>query len=535
MRRFPRNLGGPYDSTTDSRLGTPVNNPGLCTMGARRAQEQRTGGGGTGFAKETKRRGKAVRDSERLVVPTKRGNCPEQDPAEGRGRHDTELLEGAMPETQSSESVSTKLERIAKLAKEKPDAALTTLAHHIDVEWLREAHRRTRKGGAAGVDGRTSEAYEAGLEENLHSLLSRAKTGAYRAPPVRRVHIPKGDGAETRPIGIPTFEDKVLQRAVQMVLEAVYEQDFLACSYGFRPRRSAHQLLADLQRCAWQTGGGWVLEVDIKKFFDTLDHQHLRNILQKRVRDGVLLRLIGKWLNAGVLEDGAVQYPDEGTPQGGVISPLLANIYLHEVLDAWFERDVKPRLKGQGFLFRYADDFVILFTQEEDARRVLDVLPKRFGKYGLALHPDKTKLVEFRRPSAGQSGGNGGGPGSFELLGFNHHWARSRANRWVVKRSTSKSRFSRAMKKVAQWCRRNRHRPVEEQWRQLTQKMRGHYGYYGIIGNSQALKRFWFAVRRQWHKWLNRRSQRRNMRWHRMVMLLERFPLPLPRIRRQPA
>jgi group II intron reverse transcriptase/maturase len=232
-----------------------------------------------------------------------------------------ELLEGTMQETLGSESVFTKLKRIAKLAKDKPEAALTTLAHHMDLEWLREAHRRTRKDGAVGVDGETSEAYAAQLEENLRSLLERAKSGTYRAPPVLRVHIPKGDGKQSRPIGIPTFEDKVLQRAVHMVLEAVYEQDFLDCSYGFRPGRSAHQMLADLQHQTVRMAGGWILEVDIKKFFDTLDHKHLREILQQRVRDGVLLRLIGKWLNAGVLEAGAVHHPEEGTPQGGVISP----------------------------------------------------------------------------------------------------------------------------------------------------------------------------------------------------------------------
>jgi group II intron reverse transcriptase/maturase len=454
---------------------------------------------------------------------------------EGRGCHDVELLEGTMQETLGSESVFTKLERIAKLAKDKPEATLTTLAHHIDVEWLREAHRRTRKDGAVGVDGETSEAYAAQLEENLRSLLERAKSGTYRAPPVRRVHIPKGDGKQRRPIGIPTFEDKVLQRAVHMVLEAVYEQDFLDCSYGFRPGRSAHQMLADLQHQTVRMAGGWILEVDIKKFFDTLDHKHLREIIQQRVRDGVLLRLIGKWLNAGVLEAGILHHPDEGTPQGGVVSPLLANLYLHEVLDAWFYREVRPRLKGPSFLFRYADDFVILFSQEEDARRVLDVLPKRFGRYGLTLHPEKTRLVEFRRPGPRPWGGDGKEPGSFELLGFNHHWARSHAGKWFVRRTTSKSRFSRAVKSVATWCRRNRHRPIKEQWQHLKQMVRGHYGYYGIPGNSRGLSNFYCEVRRRWQKWLNRRSQRRNMSWARMLLLLERFPLPQPKPMTQPA
>jgi len=433
-----------------------------------------------------------------------------------------------MPETQGSTSVSTKLERIAKLAKDKPGVALTTLAHHLDMEWMREAHRRTRKNGAVGVDEQTSEDYAVNLEENLRVLLDRAKSGQYRAPPVRRVHIPKGDGKQTRPIGIPTFEDKVLQRAVAMVLEAVYEQEFLDCSYGFRPGKSAHQALEELWRRLMQVGGGWVLEVDIRKFFDTLDHGYLREILQQRVRDGVLLRLIGKWLNAGVLENGMLHHPDEGTPQGGVISPLLANIYLHEVLDLWFEREVKPRLKGPAFLVRYADDFVIVFKQEEDARRVMDVLPKRMGKFGLTLHPDKTRLLDMRRP--GNSGRGDEKPDSFELLGFTHHWGLARSGKWVIKRRTSASRFTRALKRVAEWCRWNRHHPILEQQRVLAAKLRGHNGYYGITGNYPALERFWYEVIRRWHKWLNRRSQRKSVNWSRMLQVLGRYPLPRPRI-----
>ena len=327
-----------------------------------------------------------------------------------------------MTETPSSTSISTRLDRIATLAREAPDMALTTLAHHIDIDWLREAYARTRKDGATGVDGQTAAEYAAHLEDNLQSLLDRAKSGTYFAPPVRRVHIPKGDGSQTRPIGIPTFEDKVLQRAVAMLLEAVYEQDFLDCSYGFRPRRSAHQALERLQHEAVCMAGGWVLEVDISKFFDTLDHAHLREILRHRVRDGVLLRLIGKWLNAGVMERGELSSPTAGTPQGGVISPLLANVYLHEVLDVWFECEVRPRLRGRAALLRYADDFVVVFSCEDDARRVMGVLPKRFGKYGLTLHPDKTRLVEFRRPDhrPPQGGDGAGRPGTFDLLGFTH-------------------------------------------------------------------------------------------------------------------
>jgi RNA-directed DNA polymerase len=439
-----------------------------------------------------------------------------------------------MKETRSSPRISTKLEQIAKLAKAAPGMAFTTLAHHIDIEWLHEAYRRTRKDGAAGVDGQTADEYAEHLEDNLQSLLDRAKSGLYRAPPVRRVHIPKGSGAETRPIGIPTFEDKLLQRAVAMVLEAVYEQDFLHSSYGFRPGRSAHQALEALQHQAVCMAGGWVVEVDIRKFFDTLDHGHLREILRQRVRDGVLLRLIGKWLHAGVLEDGAVSYPDAGSPQGGVISPLLSNIFLHEVLDVWFEREVKPRLQGRAFALRYADDFVLVFSREEDARRVLEVLPKRFGKYGLALHPDKTRLVEFRRPDRRPPSGDGaaGRAGSFDLLGFTHFWALSRRGKWVVKRKTATGRFGRALRRIADWCRRHRHLPVEQQQETLAQKLRGHFGYFGITGNSEAINRFRERVIGIWRKWLGRRSQRAYMDWDRMHKLLERYPLPPARVAR---
>ena len=259
-------------------------------------------------------------------------------------------------DTPKSSTVSPRLQRIAELAKKGPTMSFTSLAHHIDVTLLREAYRRTRKDGAVGVDGQTAKAYAANLEDNLEDLLNRLKSGMYRAPPVRRVHIPKGDGRRTRPIGVPTFEDKVLQRAVAMVLEAVYEQDFLDCSYGFRPGRSAHQALDALWNGLQRMGGGWVLDVDLRDFFGSLRHADLRAILDLRVRDGVLRRVIGKWMKAGVMEDGIHRRTKGGTPQGGVISPLLANVYLHEVLDRWFDQQVRPRLRGAAFLIRYADD-----------------------------------------------------------------------------------------------------------------------------------------------------------------------------------
>lgn len=430
------------------------------------------------------------------------------------------------------ELISTRQEKIATLARQAPEMGLTSLNYYLDFHWLHEAYRRTRKDGATGIDGQTAAAYAANLETNLRDLLERAKSGRYRAPAVRRVHIPKGDGSKTRPIGIPTFEDKILQRAVVMLLEPLYEQDFLPCSYGFRPGRSQHQALQALWDQTMAIGGGLFIEIDIKSFFDALDKAQLREILERRVRDGVVLRLIGKWLNAGVLEGGAISYSDTGTPQGGVISPLLANVYLHAVLDHWFEQDVKPRLKGKAFLIRFADDAVLGFARDDDASRMMVVLPKRFAKFGLTLHPEKTRMVNFHRPKNPKppSGAGGSGPGTFDLLGFTHYWGKSRRGYWVVQRKTANDRFSRAVRRIADWCRTNRHLPLAEQQQALGQKLRGHYGYYGITGNSRALQRFLEETKRRWRKWLGRRAQRTHRSWDWFVRLLERYPLPMPKI-----
>jgi group II intron reverse transcriptase/maturase len=408
----------------------------------------------------------------------------------------------------------------------------TSLAHLIDIDWLREAYHLTRKDGAVGVDGQTGEDYAVDLEGNLRSLLERAKSGTYQAPPVRRVHIPKaGSATETRPLGIPTFEDKVLQRAVVMVLEAVYEQDFLDCSYGFRPGRSAHQALDAVWRQTMGMGGGWILDVDVRKFFDTIDHGHLRDFLKRRIRDGVLLRLIGKWLNAGVLEDGCVTHPATGSPQGGVVSPILSNLFLHSVLDDWFEREVQPRLKGKSCLIRYADDFVMGFACEEDARRVLAVLPKRFARYGLTIHPEKTRLVAFERPDRAPDRPDEerrDPPGTFDLLGFTHFWSWSLKGNPVVKRRTSRSRFGRGLRSLKAWFRQNRHLEVAAQHQTLSQKLTGHFGYYGITGNSDALSRFRWSAVRLWRRSLSRRRRDGMIAWDQFSRFLERYPLPPP-------
>ncbi len=406
---------------------------------------------------------------------------------------------------------------------------ITTLAHHINVEFLKEAYRRTRKDGATGVDEQTAEQYAENLDENLESLLNRFKSGTYKAPPVRRVYIPKGDGKRTRPIGIPTFEDKVLQRAVAMLLEAIYEQDFLDCSYGFRPGRSPHQALDALWKGLMGMRGGWVIEVDIRSYFDRIDHQYLREFLDKRVRDGVLRRAIDKWLKAGVLENGQIEHPETGSPQGGVISPILSNIFLHEVLDVWFEEVVKPRLKGKAFLIRFADDSLIACSSESDASRVRTALERRFTRYGLEVHPEKTRVVNFRRPPSkpgNQKEGQGRRPRSFDMLGFTHFWGKSRQGNWVVKRKTAKDRLCRSLRKIAEWCKVYRYADVAWQHSMLVPKIRGHYAYYGITGNGRALQRFLDRAKQIWFKWLLRRSQRSRSRRFFPDLLLSRFPLP---------
>ena len=437
-----------------------------------------------------------------------------------------------MTDTQRSEHVFTVQQRIAQVARERPHEAFTSLNHYLDVEWLKAAYERVKPDSKPGVDGQSWVEYGKDLEENLRNLLDRVKSGGYVAPPVKRVYIPKGDGKETRPIGMPTIEDKVLQRAVTMLLEPIYEQDFKYFSYGFRPERSPHEALA----CVWSQCTThrivWILDVDVRKYFDTLKHACLGELLDLRVRDGVLRRLIGKWLHAGVLDRGQLSYPEEGTPQGGVISPLLANIYLHYVLDCWYNESVKPRMKGKTFLVRFADDFVLGFEKKEDAEKVYRVLFRRFEKYGLSLHAEKTRLVSFGAPADKPElpKADGPKPGTFDFLGFTHYWGKSRKGRWVIRRKTSRKRFGRSLKRVSQWCRKKLHEPLRVQVEGLGRKLKGHFGYFGITGNSEALRRYRWAVIKVWKRWLARRGDPQGMTWERMNRLLAFFYLPEARV-----
>jgi len=424
-------------------------------------------------------------------------------------------------------AMSPELQKVAERALKEPDGQFHALAHLIDELALLRAYYRQREDAAVGVDAVTKEDYARHLVDNLQGLHERLRTQRYRHQPIRRVHIPKGKG-KRRPLGISAFEDKIVQDALREVLEAVYEQDFLPCSYGFRPGRGAHDAIRALHRAEAEGALNWVLEADIQSFFDSIDRKALLEMLRERVADGSLLRLVSKCLHVGVLDGMEYSTPDLGTAQGSILSPLLGNIYLHHVLDRWFHREVQPRLRGRARLIRYADDFVIGFQYREDAERVQAVLHQRMQRYGLTLHPDKTCLLDFRRPPAAQQRGRG--PATFDFLGFTLHWRRSRRGRWYVACKTRRARLRRAIEAVYDWCRRQRHQDVVVQHAGLRRRLQGHFNYFGVNGNLKSLLCLQYHARRAWHKWLNRRSQWARMSWARFLALVRALPLPRPRI-----
>ena len=426
------------------------------------------------------------------------------------------------------EDMSPKLLRVMERARRDPHERQFSLAYLIDVEALKRAYGRIRRNAAVGLDGVTKEQFGQDLEKKLSGLHERLKTMKYRHQPIRREHIPKDKG-RTRPIGISCMEDKIVQGALTEILGAIYEQDFLDGSYGFRPRRSAHDALRALYRAARDGGANVIFEADVTSFFDTVHRRTMLEMLEERIADKSFMRLVGKCLHVGVLDGQVFTRPEEGTVQGSIISPMLGNIYLHNVLDKWFEEQVKPRLRGKATLIRYCDDFIITFEHMDDAMRVKGVLDKRFEKYHLSLHPEKTRLMEFRRPPVDQKGGKG--PGSFDFLGFTVYWRRNRkGSGWHVASKTRKARLSQAVSKVYDLCRRQRHKPIAVQHKALVSRIRGHFVYFGVNDNHRSLNALVYWAKKAWHKWLNRRSQRARLNWKRFDDLLKDYPLPRPKV-----
>ncbi len=432
-----------------------------------------------------------------------------------------------MPDTTRSEQLSPGLLKVVERARREPEARFFTLAHLIDVPALKRAYGRIRKNAAVGVDGVTKEEYGRDLEENLQDLHARMKAKRYRHQPIRRVQVPKASGG-TRPIGISVIEDKIVQDVIREVLNVVYEHEFLECSYGFRPGRSAHDAVRAISRVCYKGKVKWILEADIMSFFDSIDRKLLQKMLEVRVPDGSIKRLVGKCLHVGILEGEVLSYEDTGTAQGSVLSPLLGNIYLHYALDRWFERDVKPQLAAGATLVRYADDFVILFERKDDATRVMELLEERLSRFGLSLHPEKTQVMPFKRPTSGQTGGKG--PSTFDFLGFTFFWKRSRKGRWQLFQKTRSASLRRFVRSIYDWCRRHRHQPIAVQHQSLCRRIQGHFSYFGVSGNQRSLLQVLWQVRCAWFKWLCRRSQRKRLNSERFADLLRDFPLPPPRI-----
>ena len=433
-----------------------------------------------------------------------------------------------MGETPGSPTVSMKLQNMAAQAQRYPAMVFNNGFHLLDRDFLQEASRRTRKDSAPGVDQVTAKQYAEPLEANLRDLHERWQDNRYVAPPVARVWMEQEDGKK-RPISKPGFEDKMVQRAGVMILEAIFDPDFQAFAHGFRKGHSPHQALNELREQCSKSHIQWRVDAEVRGCFDTIDRSYLRERLKQRVNDGGILRLIGKWLNAGVLEAGELTYPDQGTPQGGVASPLLANVLLHHVLDEWFVTVGQPRMKGRCFLSRFADDCIIGCESKADAQRVMAVVPKRCGRFHLTMHPEKTALIACNKPLRREHSARG--KGTCDFRGFTHYWAQTRRGYWVIKRKTVGKRLRRCMQGIWTWCRTNRHAPLTEQYQTLCAKLRGYYHYHGIRGNIKALAAIFEHTRRAWRYWLSRRSHKGRLNWHTYeASVRHKLPLPKPRI-----
>jgi group II intron reverse transcriptase/maturase len=426
-------------------------------------------------------------------------------------------------------SVLDRLNRITNRAKSHPEEVFNNLFSLLNCELLWFAFRRLKRGKAPGVDGVTIEAYEENLRANLEGLLQRLHRGGYRPMPSLRKNIPKGNG-KTRPLGIACVEDKLVQRAVVMILEQIYEVDFDDTSYGFRPGRSCHQCLAALGQNIATKKVNWISDADIKGFFDNVCHERLVELLRIRISDSRMLALIERFLKAGVMIDGHREATEDGVPQGASLSPLLANVYLHYVLDRWFDRDVKPRMQGEAFLIRYADDFICCFENESDARRYQSVLPKRLGRFSLSVAEEKTKLLRFGRFARRDTTRLGeGAPGTFDFLGFTHYCGHSRAGRFKLKRKTSTKKLRVKLLDLKKWFNQMLSTPIDEMWRTLNAKLRGHYQYYGINDNWPLLMVYREHARRLAKRHLSRRSQNSYLSWSKFNTFEARFPLASPK------
>jgi group II intron reverse transcriptase/maturase len=426
----------------------------------------------------------------------------------------------------------TGLERIAVKAREEPKLRFTSLAHHVTKQLIWKSLCQIPNKSAAGCDGKTVAEAKEEFEEWVEPMLQSMHRKGYRPPPIRRVYIPKPGKKEKRPLGVPCVTDRALQRSVAQVLSGIYEQDFESSSFGGRPGLGAHHALATLNEVIAGRKVSWVLEADLKNFFGSLDHGWLLRFVEHRVGDPRIISLIRRWLKAGVLEDGTLHPNEEGTPQGGSISVLLSNVYLHYVLDLWFEHVVKPRLSGEAYLVRYIDDFVICFQYRADALRVQTVLRKRLEKFRLALEPNKTKLAEFGRFAQRDASKRGRTrPETIYFLGFTLYCTRNRNGNFKVGMRTEKSRIRRSLAHLRDLMRRMRHLPVREQVINLNRVLRGHYAYYGIAGNLRALQRVHRAVERYWRKMLSSRSRAGNISWEVFYRIKERFPLQRPKLR----